>query len=98
MDVRRQYVAVRVVAFVRGERGFNTGDLACLQAASSVDDLAASVENDRVEQPVFLDVGREGLEVLLVGCREEQDGRMEMYGGLLDARGGSGAAGMSVDA
>ncbi|WP_456302509.1 hypothetical protein [Streptomyces niveus] len=88
MDIDGQDIAVDVVPFVGGEGGFDAGDLACLQAASAVDDQAASVHDDGVQQPVFLDVLGEGLEVFLVGRGEQLDGRMEFYGGLLDAETG----------
>lgn len=78
MDVRRQGVTVRVVAFVRGVRGLDAGDLARLQTVASVDDAAVAVEHDGVQQAVFLKVVGEGLEVLLVERGEEQDGRVKL--------------------
>ena len=83
MDIGGQDVAVRVVAFVRGEGGFDAGKLTRLQAAASVDDLAAPVENDGVQQPVFLDVVGESLEVILVELREEVGDGMGFDDGLL---------------
>ncbi|MGW5868270.1 hypothetical protein ACWFRJ_39695 [Streptomyces sp. NPDC055239] len=66
MDVDGQYVSVGVVAFVGGEGGFDSRDLARLEPTASVDDLALSIQDDGVEQPVFLDVGGEGFEIFLV--------------------------------
>ncbi|GAU70739.1 hypothetical protein SSP35_22_00420 [Streptomyces sp. NBRC 110611] len=82
MDVRRQGVAVGV-AFVRGVRGLDTGDLASLQAVAPVDDPAVLVEDDRVQQSVVFDVVGESSEVVLVEFRKEQDGRMELDAVLL---------------
>lgn len=82
VDVRRQGVAVGV-AFVRGVRGLDTGDLASLQAVAPVDDPAVLVEDDRVQQSVVFDVVGESSEVVLVEFRKEQDGRMELDAVLL---------------
>ncbi|WP_443078357.1 hypothetical protein [Streptomyces sp. SP17KL33] len=83
MDVGRQSVAVGVVTVVRGVRGFDAGDLARLETVASVDDSAAAVQDDRVQQTLGLDVVGEGVEVVLVECGEEQDGRVELDGVFL---------------